>query len=352
MRMPIDVKKTFAITFYGGEPLLNFKVMKQCIEYCLKEYSEVETSFGFTTNLTLMTEEIADYLAKVPNLSMVVSLDGPEEIHNQNRTFANGAPSFDATYRGLQYLCNAIRRHGHIELMINSVLMPPYTAERFSKINDFFESLTFMPKNSMVSATYPVAGSVPDSFIENLVKQGYDETQDINWVDWSEKRIRFLEKLPESPNLYSDIMRKFIGSIHNRRLVEEPLDRYFWNACCNPGNRRLYVCTDGTYKVCEKIGNAPPLGDVDTGLDFDAIKEKYFDEYEKVSMGDCSTCWALNLCDICYAECYCERGVDIERKRRQCVDTRRTALKKLSLYHEILETNPSIIEQVSKLERS
>lgn len=42
-------------------------------------------SFSFTTNLTLMTDEIADYLASVPGMNIVLSIDGPEDIHNASR---------------------------------------------------------------------------------------------------------------------------------------------------------------------------------------------------------------------------------------------------------------------------
>ena len=51
-----------AITFYGGEPLLNFKVMRQCIDYALENFTDCNLSFSFTTNLTLMTEVWMDQL--------------------------------------------------------------------------------------------------------------------------------------------------------------------------------------------------------------------------------------------------------------------------------------------------
>ena len=344
--------KMFAITFYGGEPLLNFEVMKQSINYCLTAYKDVKTNFAFTTNLTLMTQERAEYFAQVPNLSIVVSLDGPEEIHDQNRRLANGAPSFKVAFCGLQNLCRAIQRFGHIEVMINTVLMPPYTKEKFSQINEFFESLAFMPSNAMVSATYPVPGSIPEAYMKSLYRDGYKPEKDVDWVQWAIGMAVKKNCLPISPNLYSDFMRKSLGSIHNRRLVDEPIDKYCWNACCIPANRRLYVCTNGNYKVCEKIGEAPIIGHVDTGIDFETVKKYYLSQYEQASIPDCSNCWAINLCDICYAECYNSQGIDIKRKRLICHNTRNSALLKLCMYHEVLESNPDIIKQISLIERS
>lgn len=57
-----------AITFYGGEPLLNFKLMKAVIERSQAKRGNKEIVYSFTSNMSLMTREIATYLAQVPNL--------------------------------------------------------------------------------------------------------------------------------------------------------------------------------------------------------------------------------------------------------------------------------------------
>lgn len=345
--------KFFAVGFYGGEPLLNFKVMKQCIDYCLTAYKDVKPTFSFTTNLTLMTEEIAEYLARVPNMSIIASVDGPEDIQNRNRTFANGAPTFDAVYRGLKYLCNAINKNdSNCHLSFNSVFMPPYTAERFSEINDFFESLTFLPPNAGVTATYPAPGSIPDDFLKQDIEQGYKVEDTVEWMDWSMEKMERKGDLPNSPNLYTNVLQRTLGDIHNRRILTEPITQYCRNACCIPGNRRLYVCTDGHYKLCEKMGESPFIGHVDTGLDFDAIKKYYLDQYDEAFLPDCEKCWAVNLCGLCYCRCYNKDGVDIQLKCQSCEQTRATAMKGLRIYHEVNEKYPEIINQVSRLERS
>lgn len=345
--------KCFAIGFYGGEPLLNFKVMQQCIDYCLTTYKEVETTFSFTTNLTLMTEEIAEYLAQVPGMSIIVSIDGPEEIQNQNRTFANGAPTFDAVYRGLKHLCDAIKKYNsECQVSVNSVFMPPYTAERFTRINEFFESLTFLPPNSIVAATYPSSGSIPDDFMKQVEEKGDNEGTPIEWMDWSVDKLKEEGSLPNSPNLYTNLLQRTLGEIHNRRLLDEPVSFYYRNACCVPGNRRLYVTTGGFYKLCEKMGETPSIGHVDTGLDFDTIKKYYLDQYDDASLPDCANCWAINLCGLCYCLCYGKDGIDIETKRASCMSAKATSLSGLYIYHEVLENNPDVIEQISHLERA
>lgn len=345
--------KFFAIGFYGGEPLLNFKVMQQCIDYCMATHKEVEPTFSFTTNLTLMTEEIAEYLAQIPNMSIIASVDGPEDIQNRNRTFANGAPTFDAVYRGLKYLCDAIKKYGNnCQLNFNSVFMPPYTAERFSRINDFFESLTFLPPNASVTATYPASGSVPDDFVKQVAEQGYNTEDTVEWMAWSMEKMEREGGLPNSPNLYTNVLQRTLGDIHNRRILSEPTSQYCRNACCIPSNRRLYVCTDGHYKLCDKIGESPFLGHVDTGLDFAAIKKHYLDQYDEASLPDCAKCWAVNMCGLCYCKCYSKDGIDIQLKRQSCDEARASALAGLRVYHEVNEKYPEVIKQISLLERS
>lgn len=193
----------FSITFYGGEPLVNFKVMKQCIDYALANLTECNLSFSFTTNLTLMTEEIADYLGQVPNLSIVLSMDGPAEIHNMARVYSNNRDTFDDAYRGLKYIAASAKKYGNITLTFNSVLMPPYTEERFDKINDFFSNMDFLPEGTNVQASYPSKGTVPESYYLELQEKGYDVNAPVNWFQWAESRSKNKDFITNRMNLYT-----------------------------------------------------------------------------------------------------------------------------------------------------
>ncbi len=51
----------FAVTFYGGEPLANFPLVRWATEYTLEHYKDKHPTFNLTTNLTLVTDEIADF---------------------------------------------------------------------------------------------------------------------------------------------------------------------------------------------------------------------------------------------------------------------------------------------------
>ena len=54
-----------AVSFYGGEPLVQFELMKKTIDYSRQIIKGKELTFSFSTNLTLVTPEIAAYVAGV-----------------------------------------------------------------------------------------------------------------------------------------------------------------------------------------------------------------------------------------------------------------------------------------------
>ncbi|MDD5347322.1 MAG: His-Xaa-Ser system radical SAM maturase HxsB [Candidatus Omnitrophica bacterium] len=79
------------IEFQGGEPLLNWPVVKFIIEYA-REKNSIEKRnlrIALVTNLSLMTDAIYEFLIK-QNVSLCTSFDGPEDIHNRNRPFPGG----------------------------------------------------------------------------------------------------------------------------------------------------------------------------------------------------------------------------------------------------------------------
>jgi uncharacterized protein len=337
--------ENFAVTFYGGEPLINYEVMKQVINYCLEKIKDSDLSFSLTTNLTLMTEEIAGFLAQVPNLSILISLDGPEDIHNSARIYANNKPSFEDAFNGLKILVAAVNKFKNTTLGFNCVFFPPYSKEKFDRINDFFESLDFIPLEMNVRASYPRRNTIPNSLLE------YEQDKEkIDWVDWAHNKGKNRNFLENYMNLYSEVLKTSLAKIHHRFLIDKPLNLIYHNGCCIPGQRRLYVCTDGTYKVCERVGSVPNIGHVDVGLDIESIKKYYLKDYEEKSIEKCSQCWAVRLCDVCYADCYDENGLNFDVKDSYCDSVRSRYKNWLNYYHSMLEENIEIIEGISKIE--
>ncbi len=106
--------------FFGGEPLLQFDLLQRVVEYIRKKASAADNtvSLGITSNGTLLTSEILNYL-KNEGITLSISIDGPEHIHNLNRRFSNGRSSFETVEDGLKLAVDL-----HDLLQVNAVFSP------------------------------------------------------------------------------------------------------------------------------------------------------------------------------------------------------------------------------------
>jgi uncharacterized protein len=83
------------VDFFGGEPLLNFKVVKDLVKYGRKAAADQNKTIKFTltTNGVLLNEEVQNYLEQ-EEISVVLSLDGRPEVHDRMRPYADGRGSY------------------------------------------------------------------------------------------------------------------------------------------------------------------------------------------------------------------------------------------------------------------
>jgi uncharacterized protein len=99
------------ISFFGGEPLLNFPLIKKVVAYAREKAQEreVTVSFGITTNATLLTDEIISFMSR-ERINPMVSFDGPPEIQNRQRPFVDGSGSYDTVSANILKLLAAYPR--------------------------------------------------------------------------------------------------------------------------------------------------------------------------------------------------------------------------------------------------
>lgn len=339
--------KKKAVTFYGGEPLINFELLKWSIEYALKIFKG-DVFFSLTTNLTLITPKIAKYLGTVPNLTIVLSIDGPKEIHNKCRVYHDEKGSYDDAIRGLKLLVNEIKEGASFSLMINSVFTPPYSMKEMLRIINFFDSIEDLPETASIQITYPTAGSYVPEKKEDFILSDREEDKNPIW-EWIRKTTQEEAENVKNQDRYVSSMYNALTRIHNRILVDKPLDYYNFHSCCVPGVRRLYVDTEGNFLICEKIGSSPFIGNVYEGVDLDLIKKHFIDDYNSIMTKTCKNCWAIRLCHGCFADRYTETGIRKDLKFNSCDGEREAVKNELSLYHGLLENNSPLIEKLSKI---
>ncbi len=88
--------RNLEVDFFGGEPLLNFTVVKELVNYARSIEKQTDKIFNFTltTNGLLLDKEIMDFLIQ-ENISVILSLDGRKEINDQNRLLTTGKGSYE-----------------------------------------------------------------------------------------------------------------------------------------------------------------------------------------------------------------------------------------------------------------
>jgi len=123
-------------SFFGGEPLLRFDLMKEIVGYIHKKEREVRKpiSLSVTSNGILLTEPILDFFRE-QSVDLCVSIDGPAHVHNLNRCYNDGRGSFEDTVRNLRL---AQRRLGRLQ--VNAVYGPD-TIGFLSETVSFFSQL-------------------------------------------------------------------------------------------------------------------------------------------------------------------------------------------------------------------
>ncbi len=96
-------RKTLEMDFFGGEPLMNFDVVKKTVEYAKRRAAERGKTFLFTmtTNGVLLKGETAEWLNREME-NVVLSLDGRREVHDAVRKTVNGKGSYDVVFENIR----------------------------------------------------------------------------------------------------------------------------------------------------------------------------------------------------------------------------------------------------------
>ena len=89
-------RRNLEVDFFGGEPLMNFDVVKEIVAYgrSLEETHDKKFRFTLTTNGVLLNDDIMEFANKEMD-NVVLSVDGRKEVHDYMRPFRNGKGSYD-----------------------------------------------------------------------------------------------------------------------------------------------------------------------------------------------------------------------------------------------------------------
>lgn len=103
--------RELGISFFGGEPLLNFPLVRKIVPYARKNAVErgKAMSFSMTTNGSLLTDEIIAFIRE-EDIHPLISFDGPPEVQNSQRPFRDGSGSYDTVTANARKLLKVLPR--------------------------------------------------------------------------------------------------------------------------------------------------------------------------------------------------------------------------------------------------
>jgi len=155
-----------AVTFYGGEPLLNFGLIQRCVSFINMNYSKTNNkiNFAITTNGTLLHGRILDFLVE-NNFSILISLDGPQDVHDRYRKYKSNTGSFAKIMKNIESFYKKYKEYYLSQKIgFSIVLVPPLKAKQ---VLDFFSSEELL-KSHRVVITFPSLNDT--TFLNVLIK--------------------------------------------------------------------------------------------------------------------------------------------------------------------------------------
>lgn len=303
------------IGFYGGEPLLEFELIKECIEYAEKKSEGKTLTFNLTSNGTLLSGEIVEFFEK-HNVSVLISLDGPKEMHDRHRKQAgSGCGSFDIIMENLEMAKKKYPQYA--EKIRFSVVLDPQSD--FSCVNEFFTTYDAVKDAGTSTAI------ISSRYSKNDIKVNLDFVVKRNYEVFKV----FLHKLGKLDKKYvSSIMLEEYN--HLRKLHESSLipsksigTKGHPGGPCVPGITRLFVNAGGDFYPCERVSEASEvmkIGSIDTG--FDIARVEAILNVGRLSKESCRNCWAFRFCFMCAA--YADNSTELsgEKKISNCSEVK------------------------------
>lgn len=327
------------IVFTGGEPLLNFPLIKKCTEYA-RERAKGRVRFGMTTNGYLLEGDKAEFLG-AHNFRIMVSLDGPASLHDGNRRTKTGMPTHHIV---MDHLRAFVRKYPRQAGAINAVIARGTDAH---EVYRYFASADWIPPTTDIGmglASPPYPGYFPSS-------PGTDE-----FPGFREMYEEFKENLVKG-RISRDVESRELDLLRGRFTDHfKGLHRHRWRVAhwrrdsrpcappgpCLGGALRTHVSVTGVYSLCERVlpREMYQIGSVTTGMDEERVYH-LLHEFVECSRQECERCWCLGFCAAgCHASVADRDGFSVDAKRRACEDARGLLHQSLEDYCSILERNP------------
>ena len=306
-------RRNLEVDFFGGEPLMNWQVVKGLVAYGREKEKLYDKHFRFTvtTNGVLLNDEIQEFINQEMD-NVVLSLDGRKEINDKMRPFRNGKGSYDLIVPKFQRLADSRNQERY------------YVRGTFTRNNLDFSNdiLHFADLGLKQMSIEPVVGEETDPYA--IRKE--DLPQIMEEYDKLAKIMIEREKRGKGFNFFHFMIDLEGGPCISKRL-----------SGCGSGTEYLSVTPWGDFYPCHQfVGREEFLmGNVDEGI----TKPEIADEFRGCSV------YSKEKCKACFAKFYCsggcmanaynfhgtihdayDIGCEMQRKRVECAIMMKAAL--------------------------
>ena len=269
-------RRNLEVDFFGGEPLLNWQVVKDLVAYgrSLEEKHNKNFRFTLTTNGVLINDDVIEFANK-EMANVVLSIDGRPEIHNLMRPFRKGAPSYDVIVPKFKKFAESRNQEKY------------YVRGTFTRNNlDFSKDVLHLADLGFKQISVePVVAKETDDYaireedLDGLYKEYEDLAQEMVRRHGTDEDFNFFH---------------FMIDLEGGPCVAKRLSG------CGSGTEYLAVTPTGELYPCHQfVGNTDfIMGNVDEGV----TRTDIMDEFKSCNV------YAKDKCRECFARFYCSGG--------------------------------------------
>ena len=320
-------RKGVHITFFGGETLMNFKLLREVVAYANERGAAADKKVGFslTTNATLLTDEIIAFLSD-NEIGVTVSMDGPPELQDKRRVYKSGKGSYAVVEPRLRKL---IAGHKTRAITARVTLTEGVTdvIRIFRHLKDDlgFHEVGFAPVTNSGEQAYAIGNGEMVSVLDQF-QQLADE--------WLEYALR--------------------GQMHGFSNVSETIGELIQGVNkshpCGAGLGLLGVSPSGDLSPCHRFTDADShtLGNLEDGIDAQK-REDFLSRGHVGAKYECASCWARPLCaGGCHHEAFVRYGDTGHANLHYCDWIRKWTDTCLRIYGAVSVLNPTFLRRFAE----
>ncbi len=298
-------RRNLEVDFFGGEPLMNWDVVKQIVKYARSVEKQHGKNFRFTltTNGMLIDDEVIEFSNKEMS-NVVLSLDGRKEIHDATRVDYAGNGSYDRIVPKFQKLVASRGGKNYYMRGTFTHKNPDFTKDVFHMADLGFTELSMEP---VVCAPDDPMALTPEDI--EIVKEQYEILA---------KEMLKREKEGRGFTFYHYMIDLTAGPCIYKRI-----------SGCGSGTEYMAVTPWGDLYPCHQfVGEESyKLGDIWNGVTSDSLRDE-FRQCNAYARPECDDCWAKLYCSGgCAANAYhasgsirgvYKPGCELFKKRIEC----------------------------------